>query len=88
MNIKLSSDSRYADAEVYALYGDSTEIHRLDDISKIKDNSISIDIKPLSVTEIVIRSDKKSDVPVIAVCAAALIAVGAGVCIALKKRGK
>lgn len=88
VNIKLSSDSRYADAEVYALYGDSTEIRRLDDIRKIKDNSISIDIKPLSVTEIVIRSDKKSAVPVIAVCAAALIAVGAGVCIALKKRGK
>ena len=86
VNIKLSSDSRYADAEVYALYGDSTEIHRLDDIRKIKDNSISIDIKPLSVTEIVIRSNKKSAVPVIAVCAAALIAVGAGVCIALKKR--
>ena len=88
VNIKLSSDSRYADAEVYALYGDSTEIHRLDDIRKIKDNSISIDIKPLSVTEIVIHSNKKSAVPVIAVCAAALIAVGAGVCIALKKRGK
>lgn len=87
VNIKLSSDSRYADAEVYALYGDSTEIRRLDDIRKIKDNSISIDIKPLSVTEIVIRSDKKSDVPVIAVCAAAVLAVGAGVCIALKKRG-
>lgn len=59
VNIKLSSDSRYADAEVYALYGDSTEIRRLDDIRKIKDNSISIDIKPLSVTEIIIRSDKK-----------------------------
>lgn len=88
VNIKLSSDSRYADAEVYALYGDSTEIRRLDDIRKIKDNSISIDIKPLSVTEIVIRSDKKSAVPVIAVCAAAVLAVGAGVCIALKKRGK
>lgn len=88
VNIKLSSNSRYADAEVYALYGDSTEIHRLDDIRKIKDNSISIDIKPLSVTEIVIRSDKKSAVPVIAVCAAAVLAVGAGVCIALKKRGK
>ena len=88
VNINLSSDSRYADAEVYALYGDSTEIRRLDDIRKIKDNSISIDIKPLSVTEIVIRSDKKSAVPVIAVCAAALIAVGAGVCVALKKRGK
>lgn len=88
VNINLSSDSRYADAEVYALYGDSTEIHRLDDIRKIKDNSISIDIKPLSVTEIVIRSDKKSDVPVIAVCAAVVLAVGAGVCIALKKRGK
>lgn len=83
VNISLLSDTKYADAEVYALYGDSHEIQRLNDINGIRDNSISLDIKPLSVTEIVVRSGKKSAAPIIAVGAAA---AGAALAIALKKR--
>lgn len=76
-------------AEVYSLYGDSTEIHRLDDISSIKDNNISVEIKPLSVTEIVVHKKTGNvKIPVIAACGAALVCAAAAVFGFERRKGK
>lgn len=89
VNITLSSDNKYTDAEVYSLYGDSTEIHRLDDISSIKDNNISVEIKPLSVTEIVVHKKTGNvKIPVIAACGAALVCAAAALFGFARRKGK
>ncbi|MGN0667314.1 MAG: glycoside hydrolase family 44 protein [Huintestinicola sp.] len=76
VRIALSSDNEYSDGEVYSLYGDSAEIHSLDSIDSITDNSFEYSLKPLSVTEFIVRKkEKKISVPFIAATAAAASAV-------------
>lgn len=88
VRITLSSDNKYSDAEVYSLYGDSSEIHGLDGIDKISDNSFEYSLKPLSVTEFIVhKKEKNIAVPIIAAISAAAAAI-IGICIALKRKNK
>lgn len=88
VRITLSSDNKYSDAEVYSLYGDSSEIHGLDGIDKISDNSFEYCLKPLSVTEFIVhKKEKNIAVPIIAAISAAAAAI-IGICIALKRKNK
>lgn len=76
VRIVLSSDNKYANAEVYSLYGDTSEIHSLDGIDKISDNSFEYSLKPLSVTEFIVHKKKNNiAVPVIAAISALAAAV-------------
>ena len=88
VRITLSSDNKYSDAEVYSLYGDSSDIHCLDGIDKISDNSFEYSLKPLSVTEFIVhKKEKNIAVPIIAAISAAAAAI-IGICIALKRKNK
>ncbi len=88
VRITLSSDNKYSDAEVYSLYGDSSEIHCLDGIDKISDNSFEYSLKPLSVTEFIVhKKEKNIAVPIIAAISATAAAI-IGICIALKRKNK
>lgn len=55
VEIVLSSDKKYSDAEVYSLYGDSPVIRRLDGVEDISDNGFSYTLPALSVTEFVVN---------------------------------
>ncbi|MCM1308809.1 MAG: glycoside hydrolase [Butyrivibrio sp.] len=60
VEITLSSDIRYSDAEVYSLYGDSPVIKRLDGVENISGNSFSYTLPALSVTELIVNADEAS----------------------------
>lgn len=87
VRIALSSNNKYSDAEVYSLYGDSSDIHCLDGIDKISDNSFEYSLKPLSVTEFIIhKKENKISVSLIAAISAVTAAVIAGIGILLKHK--
>lgn len=74
IKISLTGEKKYTSAAVYSLYGDSTEIRRLDDVEKISDNEFSYTLPALSVTEFVVDMPKSSNT-VKAITAAAIAAV-------------
>ena len=79
VSIALSSDNNYASAEIFELYGDTSDIRKSDGINSIKDNSFDYSLKPLSVTEFVVYPANNKINPIfIAVSAAAV-----GLCIAV-----
>lgn len=85
ISIALSSDNKYYDAEVYSLYGDSSDIHCLNSIDKITDNGFEYTLKPLSVTEFIVhKKENKITVPLIPAISAVTAAVIAGIGILLK----
>lgn len=55
VEISISSDNAYENAEVYSLYGDSAEIRAMPAVEKIEGNSFGYVIPPLSVTEFVVK---------------------------------
>ena len=80
VRITLSSDNKYSGAEVYSLYGDSSEIHGLNGIDKISDNNFEYSLKPLSVTEFIVhKKEKNIAVPIIAAISAAAATI-IGIC--------
>ncbi|MBD5145272.1 MAG: glycoside hydrolase [Ruminococcus sp.] len=92
VEITLADEADYKSAEVYSLYGDSSEIKTMPAVEEIKDNTFSYSLPPLSVTEFVInqpasKSGGKFNIAVPAVAAAVVIAAGA-VIVLLKKRSK
>lgn len=56
VNISLSSDKEYTDAQVYSLYGKTSAIQQLQGVDAITDNAFSYDLPPLSVTEFVVNT--------------------------------
>lgn len=60
VEIVLSSDKKYSDAEVYSLYGDSPVIRRLDGVEDISENGFSYTLPALSVTEFVVNINEDS----------------------------
>ena len=92
VEITLADEGKYENAEVYSLYGDSSEIKAMPAVEKITENIFSYSLPPLSVTEFVInkaaqKSGGKFNIAVPAVAAAVIIAAGA-VIVLLKKRSK
>lgn len=92
VEITLADDGEYKNAEVYSLYGDSSEIRAMPAVEEITENTFSYSLPPLSVTEFVInkpvpKSGGKINIAVSAVAAAAVIAATA-VIVLLKKRSK
>lgn len=67
VDISISSDNSYENADVYSLYGDTPEIKKIDGVENISKNTFSYNISPLSVTEFIIHTGKdKSIIPLIA----------------------
>ncbi len=101
VNISLSSEKEYIDAEVYSLYGETSAIQQLQGVDSITDNAFSYTLPPLSVTEFIINTAQpivaedtehggEINVPLIAgigVGAAALIS-GAAVLICRSRKRK
>lgn len=89
VSIAVSSEGKFANAEVYELYGDKAEIRVADGVENISGNSFTYTLKPLSVTEFVVhKKDSKLNVPVL-VAAGAAAAVGAtGIALFLRRRKK
>lgn len=91
VEISLASDAKYGNAEVYSLYGDSSEIKAMPLVEEISDNAFSYTLPPLSVTEFIVRKNEKNGfgakaaVPIIAVSAAAVIASVSAVALRKKK---
>lgn len=91
VNISIAGEKEYTSAKVYSLYGDSSEIRRLDDISEITGNSFEYNLEPLSVTEFEIEiKGGIGQFPIAAVCAggAILAVLIAAAAIAAAKRKK
>ena len=88
MNIAVSSETKFAAAEVYELYGDTAEIRTADGIENIPDNTFNYTLKPLSVTEFVLHKKETAPpiVPIAAVGAAAIAAVTAVIVIRRKSK--
>lgn len=88
VSISVSSEAKFADAEVYELYGDKAEIRASDSIEKIGDNSFTYSLKPLSVTEFVVHK-KEAAFPILPIAlAGAAVAAAVAVGVAVKKKGK
>ncbi len=58
VNISLSADKEYVDAEVYSLNGENSEIQQLKSVDKIIDNAFSYTLPPLSVTEFIVSVEE------------------------------
>ncbi len=56
VNISLSSDKEYTDAQVYSLYGETSAIQQLQGVEAITGNAFSYTLPPLSVTEFVVNT--------------------------------
>ncbi len=88
VSIAVCSEGKYADAEVYELYGEKAEIRAADGIEKISDNNFTYTLKPLSVTEFVMHK-KENKFPVIPIALAGAAAIAAAaVGAAVKKKAK
>ena len=86
VNIAVASEGKFANAEVYELYGDVAEIRVADGIEKITDNSFTYTLKPLSVTEFVVhKKDNKSSIPVLAAIGAGIVIAGSGIAILFRR---
>ncbi len=67
VDISISSDNSYKNADVYSLYGDTPEIKKVDGVEDISKNTFSYNISPLSVTEFIVHTGKdESKIPLIA----------------------
>lgn len=88
VSISVSSEAKFANAEVYELYGDKAEIRASDSIGKIEDNSFTYSLKPLSVTEFVVHK-KEAAFPILPIAlAGAAVAAAVAVGVAVKKKVK
>lgn len=86
VNIAVSSDSKFASAEVYELYGDIAEIRTAGSVDSISDNTFGYTLKPLSVTEFVVHK-KEAKVPIIPIAVGTAIVIAAvTVGIVIKKK--
>lgn len=86
VNIAVSSDSKFASAEVYELYGDIAEIRAAGSVDSISDNTFGYTLKPLSVTEFVVHK-KEAKVPIIPIAVGTAIVIAAvTVGIVIKKK--
>ncbi len=56
VNIVLSSDNKYINAEVYSLCGGNSEIQQLQNVDSISGNSFSYTLPALSVTEFIVNA--------------------------------
>lgn len=56
VNISLSSEKEYTDAEVYSLYGETPVIQQLQSVDAITGNAFSYTLPPLSVTEFIVNT--------------------------------
>lgn len=89
VSITVSSEGKFANAEVYELYGDKAEIRVADGVENISDNSFTYTLKPLSVTEFVVhKKDSKLNVPVLVAVGAAAAVGAAGIALFLRRRKK
>lgn len=87
VKISLTGEKKFSSAKVYSLYGDTTDIRRLDDVEKISDNEFSYTLPALSVTEFVVEKSTGSSIAIAAAAAAAvIIAAAAVVAVKIKKR--
>ena len=88
VSIAVSSEEKYANAEVYELYGNKPEIRTAEGIEEISDNVFSYTLKPLSVTEFVVHKKEKKFpfVPIAIVGAATIAATAIGLVIKKKAR--
>lgn len=67
VDISISSDNSYKNADVYSLYGDTPEIKKVDGVEDISKNTFAYNISPLSVTEFIVHTGKdESKIPLIA----------------------
>ncbi|MDE5991801.1 MAG: glycoside hydrolase family 44 protein, partial [Oscillospiraceae bacterium] len=92
VEITLADEDEYKNADVYSLYGDSSEIKAMPAVEEITENTFSYSLPPLSVTEFIInksapKSGGKFNITVPAVAAAVVIAAAA-VIVLLKKGSK
>ncbi len=88
VNISIAGKEKYSSAKVYGLYGDSPEIRQMDGVEKIKNNSFSYELPPLSVTEFEIEVKKTNKAAVAVLCAVGFAAGFAGAAVISKKRRK
>ena len=87
IKISLTGEKNFSSAKVYSLYGDTTDIRRLDDVEKISDNEFSYTLPALSVTEFVVERQKSGSKAIAAAAAAAVIIAAAAVAaVKIKKR--
>ncbi|MBD5138472.1 MAG: hypothetical protein HDT24_04060 [Ruminococcus sp.] len=87
IKISLTGEKKFSSAKVYSLYGDTTDIRRLDDVEKISDNEFSYTLPALSVTEFVVEKQKSGSKAIAAAAAAAVIIAAAAVAaVKIKKR--
>ncbi len=101
VEISISSENAYENAEVYSLYGDSAEIRAMPAVEKIEGNSFGYVMPPLSVTEFVVKkssenvqendgekaSGTKKALPIIAgIAGAGAIAAAAAIFIGKKRK--
>ncbi len=74
VNISLSSENIYTDADVYSLYGDTSAIQQLNRVESISENSFSYTLPPLSVTEFVVHIKEDTiNVPIIVIAGISVI---------------
>lgn len=91
VEISLDSSVKYNNAEVYSLYGDSSEIRTMPLVEEISSNAFSYTLPPLSITEFIVHKIKKNDfgakviAPIIAVSSAAVIAAVSAITLRKKK---
>lgn len=91
VEISLDSDVKYNNAEVYSLYGDSSEIRTMPIVEEISGNAFSYTLPPLSVTEFVVHKIEKNGfgtkafVPIAAIFSATVIAAASAIALRKKK---
>ena len=95
ISLTIGGETEYSCAEVYELYGDSTDI-RSADPAELDGRVLEYSLKPLSVTELVFKAPQpeqlsdeqpdKSGFPVVPVAVGAGIAVAAAIVAVIIKR--
>ncbi len=102
VNISLSSDKEYTDAQVYSLYGETSAIQQMQGIESITGNAFSYTLPPLSVTEFIVNTaapvvetteiteqESSINVPLIAgIGAGAVALVGGAVALICRKKSR
>lgn len=93
VEITIASEDEYQSAEVYSLYGDSSEIKAMPAVEDISGNVFSYTLPPLSVTEFAVHKPvkeeaKSGNAKVIIPIAAAAVAVAAASAVIIKKKSR
>lgn len=89
VEITLADETEYKNAEVYSLYGDSSEIKAMSAVEEITENTFLYSLPPLSVTEFIINKPaQKSGGKINIAVPAAVVIAAAAVIVLLKKRSK